>query len=84
MTCMHMTQTTIFLTDLGQARKEKTFFFKGDSIVAGHNAIKQQLAESRRKHSINILLVVTEEVACDMGLFSFSIQFLKDYSILSG
>lgn len=60
MTSMPMTQTSILLlTDLGQTRKEKTFFFKGDSIIVGHNAIKQQPAESMRNHGINILLVDT-------------------------
>lgn len=78
MTCMHMTQTNILLTDLGQTRKEKTFSLKV-TIIVGHNAIKQQPAESRRNHGINILLVNPEELACDIGLFSISIQYLKDY-----
>lgn len=63
---MHMTQTSILLlTDLGQIRKAKTFFCKDDSIIIGHNSIKQAPAESRRNCDTNTLLVDAEEIACD-------------------
>lgn len=83
MTCMHMTQTSILLlTDLGPMWKDKIFSLKV-TITVGCNAIKQQLAESRRNHGINILLVQNDKVASDTGLFIWT-QFLRDYSILSG
>lgn len=54
---MHMTQTSILLTGLGQIREAKTFFCKDDIIIVGHNPIKQAPVESRGNCDINILLV---------------------------